>query len=105
LDAGTTSTETRSSFYFEMFLVALAVILLEISYTRIFSFKVFYYFTYLIIGIAILGLGSGGVLVAIFPRLRGMDPVRARTGRSTSPWRRPGFGRTGSSSIPGPSSG
>ena len=76
MDAGTTSTETRSSYYFEVFLVALAVILLEISYTRIFSFKVFYYFTYLIIGIALLGLGSGGVLVAVFPRLRRMELAR-----------------------------
>jgi len=56
--------------YPEIFLVAFGVILLEISYTRIFSFKLFYYFTYLILGIALLGMGSGGVLTAISPRLR-----------------------------------
>jgi hypothetical protein len=50
---------TENRFYFEIFLVAAAVILLEISFTRIFSYKVFYYFTYLIIGISLLGLGSG----------------------------------------------
>jgi len=55
----------RKSFYFEIFAVSLAAILLEISYTRIFSFKVWYYFTYLIIGVALLGLGSGGALVAV----------------------------------------
>jgi hypothetical protein len=54
----------------EAFLVSLAVILLEVSYTRIFSFKLVYYFTYLVIGIALLGLGSGGVLVAVSQRLR-----------------------------------
>jgi hypothetical protein len=56
--------------YPEVFLLSLAVILLEVAYTRIFSFKLVYYFTYLIIGLALLGLGSGGVLVALVPRLR-----------------------------------
>lgn len=60
----------------EAFLVSLAVILLEVSYTRIFSFKLVYYFTYLIIGIALLGLGSGGVVVAISSRLARIAPAR-----------------------------
>lgn len=54
----------------------MAAILLEISYTRIFSFKLYYYFTYLTIGIALLGLGSGGVFVAVSSRLRGMEAGR-----------------------------
>jgi len=58
------------SFALEIFAVALAAILLEISYTRIFSFKVYYYFTYVILGMGLLGLGSGGVLLAISRRLR-----------------------------------
>src|SRR5262245_23210245 len=62
--------------YLEIGLVSLAAILLEVSYTRVFSFKLVYYFTYFIIGIALLGLGSGGVLVALAPRLRRMDPAR-----------------------------
>jgi spermidine synthase len=62
--------------YFETFFISLAVILLEVSYTRVFSFKLVYYFTYLVIGIALLGLGSGGVLVAIFDRLRRASPER-----------------------------
>jgi len=60
----------RTSFLIEIFLIAMAAILLEISYTRIFSFKLYYYFTYLIIGIAMLGLGAGGVAAAIVPGLR-----------------------------------
>src|ERR1043165_5667176 len=56
--------------YFEILLVAFSVILLEISYTRVFSVKLFYYFTYLIVGIALLGMGSGGVFTAISPRFR-----------------------------------
>jgi len=57
-------------FYPETFLIALAVILLEVSYTRVFSYKLVYYFTYVIIGISLLGLGAGGVFVAVFERLR-----------------------------------
>ena len=54
-------------------LVCLAVILLEISYTRIFSYKLYYYFTYLIIGMALLGGGSGGLLAALSRRLQRAD--------------------------------
>jgi len=57
-------------FYLEIFLVSLAAILLEISYTRVFSFKLFYYFSYLVIGISLLGIGAGGVAVAVSKRLR-----------------------------------
>jgi hypothetical protein len=56
--------------YLEILLICFAAILLEVSYTRIFSFKLVYYFTYLIIGLAMLGLGSASVLVALAPRLR-----------------------------------
>ena len=50
--------------------VSFAALLLEISYTRIISFKLFYYYTYLVIGLALLGIGSGGVIVAISRRLQ-----------------------------------
>ena len=63
-------------FYAEIFLVSLAAILLEIGHTRVFSFKLYYYFTYLIIGVALLGIGSGAVLVAIVPRLRAVAVPR-----------------------------
>ena len=45
----------RRSYYLEIFLVSFAGLLLEISYTRIVSFKLFYYYTYLVIGLALLG--------------------------------------------------
>ncbi len=53
-----------------IFLVSLAGLLLEVGYTRIVSYKLWYYYTYLVIGLALLGIGSGGVLVAISSRLR-----------------------------------
>jgi len=64
------------SFLFEIFTISLAAVLLEISYTRIFSFKVYYYFTYLILGIALLGIGAGGSLLAVSDRLRAVAPER-----------------------------
>jgi hypothetical protein len=54
----------------EIFAVSFAVLLLEIAYTRIISFKLYYYFTYLVIGLSLLGLGAGGVFVAVSKRLR-----------------------------------
>ena len=66
----------KKSFYFEIFAVSLAAILLEVTYTRIFSFKIWYFFTYLVIGVSLLGLGTGGVVVAISGRLRQADPAR-----------------------------
>ncbi len=53
-----------------IFLVSLAGLLLEVAYTRIVSYKLWYYYTYLVIGLALLGIGSGGVLVAISSRIR-----------------------------------
>jgi hypothetical protein len=62
--------ETRErGYYLEILLVSFAGLLLEIGYTRIVSFKLFYYYTYLIIGLALLGIGTGGVIVAISRRL------------------------------------
>jgi len=63
-------------FYFEAFLISLAVILLEVCYTRIFSYKLVYYFTYLVIGVSLLGLGAGGVMLVTFERLRRLPPQR-----------------------------
>jgi hypothetical protein len=60
----------RRGYYVEIFLVSFAGLLLEISYTRVISAKLFYYYTYLVIGLALLGIGAGGVAVAISRRLR-----------------------------------
>jgi len=66
----------KKTLYFEIFTTSLGALLLEIAYTRIFSFKVFYYFTYLILGLGLLGIGSGGIAVATSERLRRARPER-----------------------------
>ena len=53
-----------------IFLVSLVGLLLEVGYTRIVSYKLWYYYTYLVIGLALLGIGSGGIFVVLIPRLR-----------------------------------
>ena len=67
-----------------IFLVSLAGLLLEVGYTRIVSYKLWYYYTYLVIGLALLGIGSGGVFVAVFTPVRrwATDRIIARARRS-----------------------
>ena len=65
-----TEADSTRGYNLEILLISLAALLLEISYTRIISFKLFYYYTYLVIGLALLGIGTGGVLVALSDRLR-----------------------------------
>jgi hypothetical protein len=68
--AGTPDRDGGRTYHLEIFLVCFASLLLEISYTRIVSFKLFYYYTYLVIGLALLGIGCGSVATAISPRLK-----------------------------------
>ena len=84
------------SFLLEIFLISGAALLLEVSYTRIISFKLYYY-TYLTIGLALLGLGSGAVFMAVSARLR-----RTRTASSSAgaPWRRRPRSSSATSSWP-----
>src|SRR5438876_4840376 len=60
----------RRGYHIEIFLISFAGLLLEVSYTRIVSYKLFYYYTYLVIGLALLGIGSGSVLVVVCGPLR-----------------------------------
>src|SRR5437868_14865751 len=51
-------------------LISLAGLLLEVGYTRVVSYKFWYYYTYLVIGLALLGIGSGSVFVAVYSPVR-----------------------------------
>ncbi|HEX4516201.1 MAG TPA: hypothetical protein VH054_21790 [Polyangiaceae bacterium] len=52
-----------------MFAVSCAVLLLEVSLTRIFSLVMWYHLTYLVISLALLGYGAAGTLLATNARL------------------------------------
>ena len=45
----------RSKHIATIFLVSLAGLLLEVAYTRIVSFKLWHYYTYLVLGLAQIG--------------------------------------------------
>ncbi len=60
----------RQGYHAEILLVSFAALLVEVCYTRVVSYKLFYYYTYLVIGLALLGIGTGGVLVTVSRRLR-----------------------------------
>jgi hypothetical protein len=68
--ATNTTDRTRLPPWLALLLVSLAGLLLEVAYTRIVSFKLLYYFTYLVIGLSLLGIGSGGIAVSIWPPIR-----------------------------------
>ena len=58
------------------FVIGFVSLTLEIAYTRVISFKLFYYYTYFVIGLALLGLGAASAFVALSRRLRTFDSVR-----------------------------
>jgi spermidine synthase len=58
------------------FVIGFVSLTLEIAYTRVISFKLFYYYTYFVIGLALLGLGAAGAFTSLSTRLRMQDPIR-----------------------------
>jgi spermidine synthase len=58
-----------------VFIVGFVSLTLEIAYTRVISFKLFYYYTYFVIGLALLGIGAGSTVVALSSRLRNSDTL------------------------------
>jgi spermidine synthase len=67
----------RRRLYFEISAASLALVLSKVAYARVFSFKLYDAFAYLVVGVALLGLGLGGVLAASWRRLaeRGVERV------------------------------
>jgi hypothetical protein len=58
------------------FVIGFVSLTLEIAYTRVISFKLFYYYTYFVIGLALLGLGAASAVVSLSSRVRALDPIR-----------------------------
>ena len=66
----TAGAPTRLPRWLAIALVSLAGLLLEVGYTRIVSYKLWYYYTYLVIGLALLGIGCGGIVVVLWSKVR-----------------------------------
>ena len=70
MSAGHRATTLGMPRWLAILLVSLAGLLLEVGYTRIVSYKLWYYYTYLVIGLALLGIGSGSVFVVVCAPVR-----------------------------------
>lgn len=69
-DTAAPDTTTRRQRIWAIFVISLAGLVLEVAYTRVVSYKLWYYYVYLVIGLALLGIGSGATAVVLSPRLR-----------------------------------
>ena len=61
--------------YFTVFLVSCATLMFQVSLTRIFSIHLSYHFAFMIISIAMLGIGSAGTLLSIYPKLKNISNI------------------------------
>ncbi|HEX2869114.1 MAG TPA: hypothetical protein VHO03_18880 [Ignavibacteriales bacterium] len=59
--------------YAAVALLSFSMIAIELSWTRIFSAEFFYTFAFLILSLAIMGLGLGGLVLRLFPKLNEKD--------------------------------
>jgi SAM-dependent methyltransferase len=59
-----------------IFLISLGAMVVEIAFTRVFSFLLFYHYAFLVIGLAMLGLAIGGLLT--WKREGGVQPASRR---------------------------
>ena len=60
-------TKPNWGIYAGIFLISSALLTLEVTLTRLFSYTVWYHFAYLTISVALLGFGSSGAIVSAFP--------------------------------------
>lgn len=59
----------RKEILFGIFSISMAVMILEIALTRVFSVTLWYHFAFMIVSIALLGFGVSGVFLSLFPFL------------------------------------
>lgn len=69
----------RAALFLGVFCVSLAVLLLQIALTRIFSFTLWYHYAYVTISVALLGYGASGSFLAVAPELPGRVPAARLT--------------------------
>src|SRR5439155_25374468 len=75
-DLARRSMRGERSIYVALGLISFATLVLQVSLTRLFSFTLYYYFAYMVISTALLGLAAAGSVVAVAPGLREGDVPR-----------------------------
>ncbi len=64
-------TESRKpprAAYAGIFLISAATLLLQVTFTRIFSVSIWYHFAFLVVSTALFGFGASGVVLSLTPR-------------------------------------
>ena len=61
--------------YFAIFLVSCSALIFEVSLTRFFSIYLSHHFAFMVISIAMLGIGSAGTALSVFARLRNKSNI------------------------------
>lgn len=58
-----------------IFLFSFSSLSYEIALTRIFSISLWYHFAFMVISIAMLGIGAGGALLSLYPKLKDISRI------------------------------
>lgn len=64
-----------SKIFFVIFLCSLSSLAYEITLMRIFSVSLWYHFAFMIISIAMLGIGASGTVLSLYPKLRNLSHI------------------------------
>jgi len=59
-----------------IFLFSFTSLAFEVALTRLFSISLWYHFGFMVISIAMLGIGASGTVLSLFPKLRNLSPDR-----------------------------
>jgi len=59
-----------------IFLFSFTSLAFEIALTRLFSISLWYHFGFMVISIAMLGIGASGTVLSLFPKLKNLSPDR-----------------------------
>jgi len=61
--------------FFVIFLCSSSSLAYEIALTRIFSISLWYHFAFMIISIAMLGIGASGTVLSLYPKLKNLSNI------------------------------
>ena len=62
-------SQNIGGFYIGIILLSAATLLFEINLTRLYSIAQFYHFAFFVVSLALLGFGTSGTILSIFPQL------------------------------------
>ena len=83
---------TKIKIYAAIFLFSFSSLAYEIALIRIFSISLWYHFAFMVISIAMLGIGASGTVLSLYPKIAGATPVASQKGGDISfPYERIGI--------------